>query len=320
MSWMVTGGAGYIGAHVVRALQNRDEEVVVYDDFSTGSAGRIQGAAVVEGSVLDQVRLAATIAEHKVEGVIHLAAKKQVGQSVEQPLWYYEENVEGLRRLLAAMADHQVGKLVFSSSAATYGMPDVDMVTEDTPCAPLSPYGETKLIGEWLARSAAKATGMSFVAMRYFNVAGAGAPELGDPAILNLIPMVFDAVESGRAPSIFGDDYDTADGTCVRDYVHVGDLADAHVEALLRMDEMDDGLVVNVGTGTGSSVREVIAEISSAMGRELEPVIAPRRAGDPARIVASVDRIREQLGWTASHDLTDMVTSAWEAWNYQRRK
>lgn len=317
---MVTGGAGYIGAHVVRALQARNETVVVYDDLSTGSASRVNDVAIVEGSILDQECLAEAISAHKVEGVIHLAAKKQVGQSVEQPLWYYEENVEGLRRLLAAMADQSVGKLVFSSSAATYGMPDVDMVTEDTPCAPLSPYGETKLIGEWLVRAAAKATGMSFVAMRYFNVAGAGSPELGDPAVLNLIPMVFDAVASGREPSIFGADYDTPDGTCVRDYVHVGDLADAHVEALLRMDEMDDGLVVNVGTGTGSSVREVISEISAAMGRELEPVIAPRRAGDPARIVASVDRIRDQLGWTASHDLTDMVTSAWEAWTYQPGK
>ena len=314
MSWLITGGAGYIGAHVVRSLQQRGESVVVYDDLTTGSADRAGSAPLVIGSVLDGALLARTIREHDVRGVVHLAAKKQVGESVERPLWYYEQNVEGLRTLLNAMVDGGVDRFVFSSSAATYGMPDVDVVTEDTAALPINPYGETKLIGEWMSRAVGTAHGMKSVAMRYFNVAGAASNDLGDPAALNLIPMVFDALEQGKRPRIFGDDYPTADGTCIRDYVHVADLADAHAEVLLRMDSLEHGVAFNVGTGTGSSVHEVMAAIGVAIGRDVDPEIVARRAGDPPRLVASVERIRDQLGWTATHDLADMVGSAWSAW------
>lgn len=314
MSWMVTGGAGYIGAHVVAALAERGEKVVVVDDLSTGSADRIGDAHLVEGSVLDQQLLTRAMTEHDVRGVVHLAAKKQVGESVARPLWYYEENVEGLRRLLAAMVDSGVDRLLFSSSAATYGMPDVDLVTESTETLPLSPYGETKLVGEWLTRAVGAAHGIRVVSLRYFNVAGAGSDRLGDPVALNLIPMVFEALEAGRAPQIFGDDYPTPDGTCIRDYVHVADLADAHVEVALRMDELDPFEVFNVGTGVGSSVRQVVDEISRVIGRDVGAQIAPRRPGDPARVVASVDRIADRLGWRAQHGLSDMVESAWSGW------
>ncbi|HVW79331.1 MAG TPA: UDP-glucose 4-epimerase GalE [Mycobacteriales bacterium] len=311
---MVTGGAGYIGAHVVKALRDRGEPVVVLDDLSTGRPGRIGDASLVRGSVLDRDLVEATIREHRVGGIIHIAAKKQVGESVERPLFYYRENVVGLVGLLEAATTNGVESFVFSSSAATYGMPDVDQVTEDTPLAPLSPYGETKVIGEWLGRATAASCELRAISLRYFNVAGAAAPDLGDPAVLNLIPMALRALTAGEPPKIFGDDYPTPDGTCIRDYVHVADVADAHVRALEHLSEGGGSATYNIGRGVGSSVREVLAMVAETTGISTEPVVAPRRSGDPARIVATVDRIRTELGWTARYDLRSMVESAWEAW------
>ncbi|HET6817574.1 MAG TPA: UDP-glucose 4-epimerase GalE [Mycobacteriales bacterium] len=317
MSWLVTGGAGYIGAHVVEALHARGERAVVLDDFSTGEDGRTGDATVVRGSILDLDLVRRVLREQEIRGIIHIAAKKQVGESVADPLKYYRENVVGTIGLLEAAADVGVESFVFSSSAATYGMPDLDVVTEDAPTQPLSPYGTSKLVGEWAARDVASATGLRVIALRYFNVAGAARPELGDPGVFNLIPMAFERIEAGEPPRIFGDDYPTPDGTCVRDYISVVDIAEAHVAALedLAAGRSDQPFrVFNIGRGEGSSVREVLSTVAKVTGADLEPVVVARRAGDPARIVASADRIRAELGWTARHDLHDMVTSAWDAW------
>jgi UDP-glucose 4-epimerase len=313
---MVTGGAGYIGAHVVKALRDRGEPVVVLDDLTTGRPARVGDAPLVRGSVADQALVEATIREHRVGGIIHIAAKKQVGESVERPLYYYRENVGGMVSLLEAATATGVESFVFSSSSATYGMPDVDRVTEDTPLAPMSPYGETKVVGEWLGRATAAMSELRAISLRYFNVAGAAAPELGDPAVLNLIPMALRALTSGEAPKIFGDDYPTPDGTCIRDYVHVADVADAHVSALEHLSKGGGSATYNIGRGEGSSVREVLAMVAEVTGIATEPVVVPRRGGDPARIVAAADRIRDELGWTARYDLRAMVESSWEAWEF----
>ncbi|WP_030815259.1 UDP-glucose 4-epimerase GalE [Streptomyces sp. NRRL S-337] len=320
MSYLITGGAGYIGSHVVRALRQAGERVVVLDDLTTGVAARIpDGVPLVVGSTLNRALLDAAIAEHGVTDVVHLAAKKQVGESVEMPLLYYRENVHGLQTLLEAMAAGGVGRLVFSSSAAVYGMPDVDLVTEDTPCAPINPYGETKLVGEWMARAVGKAHGISTACLRYFNVAGAAAPELADTGVFNIVPMVFERLTAGAAPRIFGDDYDTPDGTCIRDYIHVADLADAHVAAARKLAGPGPvrDLTLNIGRGEGVSVRELIRLIAEVTGYEgVAPEVTPRRPGDPARVVAAADRIAAELGWKARHDVRDMVTSAWAGWRH----
>ncbi|MEV5017299.1 UDP-glucose 4-epimerase GalE [Streptomyces sp. NPDC053780] len=321
MSWLVTGGAGYIGAHVVRALVDGGERAVVYDDLSTGSADRVpDGVPLVVGSVLDGALLEGAIRDHAVTGVVHIAAKKQVGESVERPLHYYRENVTGLATLLEAMTSTGVGRLVFSSSAAVYGMPDVDLVTEDTPCLPMSPYGETKLVGEWLINAAARAHGIRAASLRYFNVAGAATPELSDSGVFNLIPMVFERLEAGDAPRVFGDDYATPDGTCVRDYIHVEDIASAHLAAARRLADAPEGtaLTLNIGRGEGNSVRDLVDRILKVTDRQdLSPQVTGRRPGDPARVVASADRAREELGWTARHDLDAMIESAWQGWRHR---
>ncbi|MEV6745931.1 MULTISPECIES: UDP-glucose 4-epimerase GalE [unclassified Streptomyces] len=319
MTWLITGGAGFIGAHVVRAMREAGESVAVYDDLSTGDRSRLPAdVPFIQGSTLDADRLRHAFTEFPVRGVVHLAAKKQVAESVERPLFYYRENVQGLRTLLEAAADNAVRAFLFSSSAAVYGMPDVPLVTESTPCAPINPYGETKLTGEWMVRAAGKAHGIATASMRYFNVAGAATPALADTGVYNLVPMVFEKLTQGAAPVVFGDDYDTADGTCVRDFIHVDDIASAHLAAARALLGREPGtdLTVNIGRGEGVSVREMIELIGevTGYGADAAPVSAPRRAGDPARVVASADRIRAELGWSARHDARAMVASAWEGW------
>ena len=318
MTWLIAGGAGYIGGHVVRQLLDDGQQVAVLDDLSSGAAARLpEGVALVEGSILDRGAVDRAIREHGVSGVLHFAAKKQVAESVERPLYYYRENVTGLQTVLEACADAGVKRFLFSSSAAVYGMPDVDLVTESTPCEPMNPYGETKLAGEWLVAAAAKAYGMSTVALRYFNVAGAASPALSDAGTSNLVPMVFERLTAGRAPLIFGADYPTPDGTCVRDFIHVSDIASAHVAAARRISADPVGatsLVLNIGRGEGVSVKEMLDVVGKVTGYDATGEVAPRRAGDPARVVASAELIAAELGWRAQYGVEEMVASAWEGW------
>lgn len=335
MTWLITGGAGYIGAHVARSMAAAGERAVVLDDLSTGVPERIPaGIPLVRGSLLDRAAVDRTLREHEVTGVVHLAAKKQVGESVEQPLRYYRENLHGLTVLLEGVVAAGVRRFLFSSSAAVYGVPDVELITERTPAVPINPYGETKLAGEWLVRATGRAHGIATGCLRYFNVAGAAAPELADTGVFNIIPMFFDRISRGEAPRIFGDDYPTPDGTCIRDYIHVADLADAHLAAARWLAEREgaadltaDGnlaaggdltnggdLTVNIGRGEGVSVRELAALVAEVTGHRTPPVVEARRPGDAARAVASVGLIAEKLGWTASRGVREMVESAWEGW------
>ncbi|MFE5142657.1 UDP-glucose 4-epimerase GalE [Streptomyces fagopyri] len=316
MTWLITGGAGYIGAHVARAMTEAGERVVALDDLSAGVARRLpESIPLVQGSSLDGDLLKRVLAEHAVTGVVHLAARKQVGESVEQPTRYYQENVGGLATLLEAVAGAGVRRFLFSSSAAVYGNPDVDLIMEDTPCAPMSPYGETKLAGEWLVRAAGRAHGIATVCLRYFNVAGAAGPELADTGVFNVIPMVFDRLTRGEAPRIFGGDYPTPDGTCVRDYIHVADLAEAHLAAARRLaGDATGDLTVNIGRGEGVSVRELLTLIAEVSGDTREPVVEPRRPGDAPRAVASAGLAARELDWGARRGVREMVASAWEGW------
>ncbi len=313
----MTGGAGYIGSHVVRLLQQQGQEAVVIDDLSSGSKQRLGSAKLVNLDLAADSatqQLAQLIEAESVEAVIHLAARKQVGESVSKPEWYFEQNIGGMAHLLEAMRLTNVNKMVFSSSAATYGMPDTDFVNEDFNCKPINPYGQTKLIGEWMTSNAERAWGLRAVNLRYFNVAGAGWADLADTAKMNLVPIVFDALASGKAPAVFGTDYDTIDGSCVRDYVHVLDLAEAHLAALsyLARDDRKHS-TFNVGTGVGASVLEVLNEIKRASKIDFEVDVQPRRPGDPPYLCADVSRIKNELGWTAKRDLAEIIESAWNA-------
>ena len=315
MSWLVTGGAGYIGAHVVRSFEEVGLPVVVVDDLSSGHREFVRAdVPFVQGSIVDTDLMAETMSEHAVEGVVHLAGFKYAGVSVSRPLHTYDQNVTGTVNLLTAMERTGVASMVFSSSAATFGTPHTDLVTEETPTRPESPYGESKLVGEWLIRDQARATGLRHTSLRYFNVVGSGSTDLYDTSPHNLFPIVFEMLLAAKTPRINGDDYDTPDGTCVRDYVHVVDLAKAHVVAAQRLavaDQLEP--VYNLGSGTGSSVREIMDAIRSATGIDFTPEIGARRPGDPDRIVATGELAARDLGWANRHTLSDMVLSAWEA-------
>ncbi|MBD8702460.1 UDP-glucose 4-epimerase GalE [Frigoribacterium sp. CFBP9039] len=315
MSWLVTGGAGYIGSHVVREFRSAGIDAVVLDDLSSGIESFVpEGVPFVRGSILDGDLVSETIARHGVTGVVHVAGYKYAGVSVQRPLHTYDQNVTGTQRLLEAMTGNGVDRIVFSSSAAVYGTPPTELVTEDTPKAPASPYGESKLIGEWLLRDQAVATGLRHTSLRYFNVVGSGHPELYDASPHNLFPLVFDALAAGRTPRINGDDYATPDGTCVRDYVHVADLAVSHVAAARRLDAGEPvEPAYNLGSGGGVSVREIMDAMREGTGIDFTPEVAPRRAGDPDRIVADGALAARDLDWTMRHSLLDMVSSAWAA-------
>lgn len=315
MKILITGGAGYIGSHVVRVATQMGHESVVVDNLSTGVESRLDCRLIKLDLASPEAttKLAELMSQESFDAVIHLAARKQVGESVQLPERYYLDNLGGLGALLLAMREAGLKKLVFSSSAATYGMPDVDSVTEDYPGQPINPYGETKLVGEWMVKNA-KVWGLRGVNLRYFNVAGTGFSDLGDTAPLNLIPIAIQALKSGNAPKVFGSDYPTSDGSCVRDYVHVLDLAQAHLAAvdyLSREERPFD--TFNVGTGIGASVFEVLSELRIASGIDFKEEVEPRRAGDPPKLVADVQRIREVLGFEATHDLRQIVQSAWDA-------
>lgn len=317
--WLITGGAGYIGSHVVESTLASGRKAIVLDDLSTGRSSRLTPATpLVKASLQDSDAVSRAFEEYKISGVLHLAAKKRVGESVERPDYYWKENVGGLQNLLGAMRVHGVKNFVFSSSAAVYGQPDVPpgkLIAESTTCAPINPYGATKLEGEVLSRAMAELDDAKVVALRYFNVAGAGRPELGDQYIFNLVPIIFDALDRGEKPIVFGDDYSTPDGSCIRDYVHVQDLADAHIAAIDFVEKSNPGfLAINIGTGSGASVFEVISMIQDVTGIAIKPISGQRREGDPAGLVADVSLAKRVLDWESTRDLRDIVTSAWEAW------
>lgn len=318
MTTLVTGGAGYIGAHVVRSLQERGERVVIVD-VRPPDPGRNGDAVYSRLDLLapgaaDELR--ALIEEEGVEAVIHFAARKRVDESVARPVWYYDQNVGGLAAMLAAIDGTGVRRFVFSSSAAVYGSPEEPFVTELSPTVPINPYGRTKLVGEWMLEDAVRAQSFSAASLRYFNVAGAGWPDLGDPETLNLVTIVLDRIERGLAPMVYGDDFETPDGSGVRDYVHVLDLADAHIAALDRLGEDSGHRVFNVGTGVGTSVFELLQTVAEVTGLRFETEVIARRTGDPAAVVARIERISEELGWRAQHDLRSIISSAWEAHRY----
>ncbi|GHD95681.1 UDP-glucose 4-epimerase GalE [Streptomyces naganishii] len=309
--YLVTGGAGYVGSVVARHLLEAGHEVVVLDNLSTGFAEAVPGgAAFVEGDIRD----AAKWLDPSFEAVLHFAAFSQVGESVVKPEKYWENNVGGTMALLAAMRESGVRTLVFSSTAATYGEPEQVPITETAPTRPTNPYGASKLAVDHMIGGEAAAHGLGAVSLRYFNVAGAygASGERHDPES-HLIPLVLQVAQGRRdAISVYGDDYPTPDGTCVRDYIHVADLAEAHLLAL-RAARPGEHLICNLGNGSGFSVREVIETVRQVTGHPVPEVTAPRRAGDPAVLVASADAARERLGWRPSRtDLAGIVADAWE--------
>ncbi len=317
-SWLVTGGAGYIGAHVARRLLESGRDVVVLDDLSTGHRSFVPaGVPFVEASTTDGDAVAVALREHSIGGIVHLAALKYAGVSVEEPLRFYRANVDGMRSLLEAAVEAGVELFVYSSSCGVYGTPAEVPVTESSPWAPESPYGETKLIGEWLLAATAVAHPMRHTSLRYFNVVGSGYDDVSDTSPHNLLPKVFAALDAGERPAVFGTDYDTPDGSCVRDYVHVADLADAHVAAAARL-EAGSALrpAYNIGAGVGSSVLEVLAAIGRVIGRELDLDVRGRRPGDPAAVYGDASAAAEDLDFVVKHALDDMVRTAWAAWRH----
>ena len=310
---LVVGGAGYIGAHVAYLLQENGYGVRIYDDFSNGLKTRIDGkfSDVVIGDVLD--RQALISACEGIDAVIHLAAKKAVGESVDNPLKYYENNVGGTLNLLAAMSLKGVKKIVFSSTAAVYAPSDKLSITESDLTEPLSPYGQTKLLSEKLISAVAKAEDLSSISLRYFNVVGALRDEFADNSKDNLVPKVFAALKAGKNPEIYGSDYPTKDGSCIRDYIHVSDLAKAHLVALEKVFSTSVYEVYNVGSGSGYSVIEMINQIAESIGKAITPKLSPRRPGDTAQLIASIAKIERDLGWKPERSLKEMIDSAWQA-------
>jgi UDP-glucose 4-epimerase len=314
VSVLVTGGAGYIGSHVVATLRDAGTAVAVVDDLSTGVAARVGDVPLLRADLADLGTvpvLARFMTEHAVDAVVHLAGLKRADESVGQPARYYRQNVGQTSNVLLAMEQAGVRDVVFSSSAAVYGETSALPVRETDPTRPVNPYGATKLACEDLLRWTAAAGQVNAIALRYFNVAGADRPELADTSEINLLSILVARLRDGLAPTVFGDDYPTPDGTCVRDYVHVQDLADAHVLALDLTTDADAGFrVFNIGTGRGTSVLEMVDALRVASGTDLEPVRAPRRPGDPASVVACADAFTRATGWSAQRGIDEMVRSS----------
>lgn len=318
MHVLVCGGAGYVGSHAALALSRAGHEVTVLDNMLTGHREAVRWGPLVDADILKPETLDAGF-ERKVDAVMHFCARSLVGESMNDPVGYYQNNVAGTLNLLQAMRRHGVDRLVFSSTAAVFGNPVSDLIDEEHPKAPINPYGESKLMVEQVLRDAATAYGLRSVALRYFNAAGAAADEgIGEShePETHLIPNALKAAVGGGAGlKVFGADYPTRDGTCVRDYVHVLDLADAHLRALDWMDREPGAHRFNLGNGNGFSVLEVIEAARSVSGREIPYEVGPRRAGDPPVLVASSGMAREKLGWTPKFDrIEPIIETAW-AWH-----
>jgi UDP-glucose 4-epimerase len=317
MSILVLGGAGYIGSHAVNQLIQRGEDVVVIDNLLTGHRAAVhQDARFYEGDVRDKAFVAEVFEKETIDGVIHFAASSLVGESVEKPLKYFNNNVYGMQILLEVMQEHEVKHIVFSSTAATYGEPEVSPISETTPTNPKNPYGESKLMMEKMMNWCDNAYGMKFVALRYFNVAGAKADaSIGEDHTpeTHLVPIILQvALGQRKALSIFGDDYNTLDGTCIRDYVHVEDLIAAHLLALDYLKAGNESNVFNLGSNNGYSVKEMLESAREVTQKEIPAVIAPRRAGDPSTLVASSDKAKNVLGWEPQYtDVKKIIETAW---------
>ena len=317
MAILVTGGAGYIGSRTVAALLEQGREVVVIDNLQTGHREALLGGKLYEGDLRDKPLLAKLFAENEIEAVIHFAANSLVGESMKDPVKYFDNNVYGTLCLLDAMDQANVRKIVFSSTAATYGEPEKVPIEERDPTRPTNVYGETKLTMERMMAWFDQVLGIKYVSLRYFNAAGAHeSGKIGEDhrPESHLIPLIIQAA-LGQRPSIqvFGDDYNTGDGTCIRDYIHVSDLADAHLRAVDHLLSGGESDVFNLGNGQGFSVKEVIETVKQVTGRDFPVVISPRRAGDPAVLIASSDKARRVLGWNPTRNkLSSIIESAWQ--------
>lgn len=322
MAILVTGGAGYIGSHTVAALLERGEEVVVIDSLQTGHKEALLGGKLYEGDLRDKELLKKLFAENEIEGVIHFAANSLVGESMQNPGKYYDNNMYGTLCLLEAMNEAGVRRIVFSSTAATYGEPEKTPIEETDRTEPTNVYGETKLMMERMIRWYDRVLNVRYVALRYFNAAGAHeSGKIGEDhrPETHLIPIVLQTALGQRSHiSVFGEDYPTEDGTCIRDYLHVSDLADAHLRAIDYLKNGGESDVFNLGSGSGFSVREIIETARKVTGKEIPVKTEPRRAGDPATLIASSQKAREVLGWTpARENIETIIASAWN-WHQSR--
>jgi len=316
-TWLITGGAGYIGSHIVRDFLKAGIEIIILDNLSTGKKDKIPSSVkFYETDILNKNDLQQIFSQNKIEGVIHLAAKKSVIESMKSPNFYFEQNVLGLSSLLSVMKTNQIKNIVFSSSSSVYGNPANELSRESDILNPISFYGKTKLMGEWIIEAGAE-WGLNAISLRYFNVAGAGEKKLKDVGEFNLIPMVFRAILDGENPKIFGDNYETLDGTCIRDFVHVEDVSHAHLLCAQKLSQGFHSEVFNVGTGSGYSVREVIEKIRKITGRSFEIEIMPAREGDPAITGAETSKISSVLGWEAQRGIDEIISSAWTAWSQE---
>lgn len=320
---LVTGGAGYIGSHVVKELLRQGHKPIVFDNLQTGHRKTTKDALFIEGDLSDQKKLKETFQAYQIDTVIHFAADSLVGESVQNPLKYFNNNVKNGLNLIEIMEEFKVNKIVFSSSAAVYGEPKEIPIPENHPCVPTNPYGETKWIFEKVLQAFHDTKKLNFISLRYFNAAGADPEgELGEDHSpeTHLIPLVIMAALDGTSVPVYGTDYNTPDGTCIRDYIHVTDLANAHILALRKLEQEKISGMYNLGNGNGYSVREVIETVKKVTGRKVAAVDSPRRPGDPARLVASSDKIKKELGWIPKYpDLETIVETAWE-WHRKHPK
>ena len=313
---LVTGGAGYIGSHVVKELLRQNYKPIVFDNLQTGHRKAIENAPFIEGDLSDQEKLVKVFQANSIDAVMHFAADCLVGESVQNPLKYFNNNVKNSLKLVETMEEFYIKKIVFSSSAAVYGEPEEIPISEDHPRAPTNPYGETKWIFEQVLQAFHEAGKLNYISLRYFNAAGADPEgQLGEDHSreTHLIPLVIKAALDGTSVPVFGTDYDTPDGTCIRDYVHVTDLAHAHILALGKLNQPKFSGTYNLGNGNGYSVKQVIDTVKKVTGRKVAAIDSPRRPGDPARLVASSQKFKEEAGWIPRYpDLETIVKTAYD--------